>query len=86
MISNWNGVTVKDFDATQKGLAYIIVKEIMISFGQVEIDWKRTVSIKLNILYARIETFIFVYLGGSFLLEDYLFKLTSLSDIVCRSK
>ena len=69
MISNWNGVTVKDFDATQKGLAYIIVKEIMISFGQVEIDWERTVSIKLNILYARIETFIFVYLGGSFLLE-----------------
>ena len=69
MISNWNGVTVKDFDATQKGLAYIIVKKIMISFGQVEINWERAVSIKLNILYARIETFIFVYLGGSFLLE-----------------
>ena len=69
MISNWNGVTVKDFDATQKGFAYIIVKEIMISFGQVEIDWERTVSIKLNILYARIVTFIFVYSGASFLLE-----------------
>ena len=79
-------MTVKDFDATQKGLAYIIVKEIMISFGQVEINWERAVSIKLNILYARIETFIFVYSGGSFLLEAYLLKLTGLSDIVCRSK